>query len=342
MGKIIVTGGCGYIGSHTVTLLLEYGHEVLILDDLSNSRRDVVQAIGKITGRVPQFEQVDLSSFKKTKACFLKYPNYDAIIHFAASKAVGESKERPLKYYKNNINSLINTLQEGYANNVKNFIFSSSASVYGEVSKIPIEEDDPCHQPISPYGNTKKIGEEILSDFALINENFNVISLRYFNPIGAHPTTLIGESPTGIPNNLLPYITQTAAGVLPELNVFGDDYPTKDGTAIRDYIHVMDLAEAHVKALNRLLEFKNTPEHEVFNIGSQKGYSVMEVIQAFERYNKLKLNYKIRSRRAGDIAVLVASTNKAKKYLNWEAKFSLEDMVTTAWNWEKKNKSFHS
>ena len=338
MGRIIVTGGCGYIGSHTVTLLLDQGHEVLIIDDLSNARQDVVQAIGKITGIVPQFEQVDLSSSEKTKACFIKHQNYDAIIHFAASKAVGESKEKPLEYYKNNLNTLINTVQEGSANGIKNLIFSSSASVYGEVTKTPIEEDDLSHQPVSPYGNTKKIGEEILSDFTFIKKDFNAISLRYFNPIGAHPTALIGESPTGIPNNLLPYITQTASGALPELNVFGDDYPTKDGTAIRDYIHVMDLAEAHVKALNRLLEFKNTRRHEVFNIGSQKGYSVMEVIHAFEKCNKLKLNYKIKSRRAGDIAVLVASTSKAKNDLNWEASFSLEDMVTSAWNWEKSRK----
>lgn len=334
-GKIIVTGGCGYIGSHTVVSLIESGYEVVVFDNLSNSKEFILDRIQEITGTKPAFEKIDLANDKEAKEAYKKHNEALAIINFAAYKAVGESVKEPLMYYRNNMFSLINTLQGQVDNNIQNIIFSSSATVYGEPDTLPITEENETKRPFSPYGNTKKIAEEILEDFTKVNNDFSAISLRYFNPIGAHESGLIGEFPSGVPNNLLPYVTQCAVGVLEELKVFGNDYPTKDGTPIRDYIHVVDLAKAHVVAVDRLLENKNKSNFETFNLGTGNGYTVLDVIKTFESVTGINLNYRITERRDGDVTALYAATDLAKKELNWEAEYELEGMISTAWKWEQ-------
>ena len=291
--KIIVTGGCGYIGSHTVIELIESGYDVLVFDNLSNSTEASLDRIKQITGTRPAFFQIDLSDAKETNRCFKQHQDAQAVIHFAAHKAVGESVTDPLKYYQNNLFALINTLTSQRENGINKFIFSSSATVYGDPDHLPVTEESELKRASSPYGNSKKIGEEILEDLTKSDLTFSAISLRYFNPIGAHASGFIGETPSGIPNNLMPYITQTAAGVREQLLVYGNDYPTPDGTAIRDYIHVVDLAQAHVVALKRLLEQKQESPLEVFNLGTAKGYSVLEVIHSFESVSQVQLNYKL-------------------------------------------------
>jgi UDP-glucose 4-epimerase len=333
--KIIVTGGCGYIGSHTVITLIQHNFEVVILDNLSNSNLQILDRIEKITGVRPHFKQVDLKSAEATQAIFKIHNDAKAVIHFAAHKAVAESIQNPLMYYQNNLFSLINTLKAQQDNSIKHHIFSSSATVYGNPSQMPITEDAPTQRSFSPYGNTKKMAEEILEDFTNSQSDISVISLRYFNPIGAHESGQIGEFPTGIPNNLMPYITQTAAGVREKLMVFGNDYPTQDGSPIRDYIHVVDLAEAHLKALQRLLDPKPTQPLEVFNLGTGKGFSVLEMIKAFETVSGSPLNYEITDRRPGDVPEMFASTALAKQVLNWEASRSLHDMIQSSWTWEQ-------
>ncbi|MAO07359.1 MAG: UDP-glucose 4-epimerase GalE [Alteromonas sp.] len=334
MAKILVTGGLGYIGSHTVVALQEKGFEVVIIDNLSNSEESVLHGIEKISGIRPQFENIDLRKKELVQQFFAENP-IEGIIHFAASKAVGESVENPLLYYENNINTLVYLLQECEKHSIQNFIFSSSCTVYGEPDQLPITEDAPVKKAISPYGNTKQINEEILYDTCAVG-NLQAISLRYFNPIGAHPSAEIGELPKGTPQNLVPFITQTGAGLRAELSVFGDDYPTPDGSCIRDYIHVVDLAQAHVVALQRLLDNKNTSSYEVFNLGTGKGSSVLEVIHAFEKVSGKKLNYKIVPRRPGDVISVYANTSKADEVLGWKTKYSMEEALQSAWKWEKK------
>ena len=334
--KILVTGGLGFIGSHTVVALQEKGFEVVIIDNLSNSSLDVLAGITKITQKTPAFENIELRDKSQVKEFFEKYPDVDSVIHFAASKAVGESVENPLLYYENNLNTLTYLLQELQQKKQANFIFSSSCTVYGQADQLPITEDAPVKKAESPYGNTKQIGEEIIADTAKINENFKAISLRYFNPIGAHPSAEIGELPIGTPQNLVPFITQTAIGKRKELSVFGDDYPTEDGTCIRDYIHVMDLAQAHVVAMERLKENREKSNFEVFNLGTGKGSSVLEVINSFERSTGQKLPYKIVGRREGDIIAAYADTEKANKELGWKTKRHLDEALESAWEWQKK------
>ena len=333
--KIIVTGGCGYIGSHTVVTLINHNFEVVIIDDLSNSNAQILDRIQKITGVRPHFEQVDLKSYEATQSIFKTHKDAKAVIHFAAHKAVAESIKNPLMYYQNNLFSLINTLKAQEEHCINRLIFSSSATVYGNPSSMPITEDAPTQRSFSPYGNTKKMAEEILEDFTNSTSEVSVISLRYFNPIGAHESGQIGEFPTGVPNNLMPYITQTAAGIREKLMVFGNDYPTKDGTPIRDYIHVVDLAEAHLKAVQRLLDPASTKPLEVFNLGTGKGFSVLEMINAFEAVSGSPLNYEITERRPGDVAEMFASTALAKQVLNWEATRGLKEMIQSSWTWEQ-------
>ena len=335
MNEILVTGGLGYIGSHTCVALVEAGYRPVIIDNLSNSNEQVLDGIEAITGIRPAFYAYDLRNRDSVAEVFHKHPGLKGIIHFAASKYVGESVEKPLLYYENNICSLINLLNEALAAEVSHFIFSSSCTVYGEPEKLPVTEEMPVQSATSPYGNTKQIDEEILRDTARV-EPINVITLRYFNPIGAHPSGHIGELPVGVPQNLVPFITQTAAGLRDELKIFGDDYPTPDGTAIRDYIHVMDLAEAHVTALNRLMESKNKSRFEVFNVGTGKGSSVMEVVKTFMDVSGVDLPYRITGRRQGDITAVWADTTLASKELGWKAKRSMADAVRDAWHWEKK------
>jgi len=331
--KILVTGGLGYIGSHTVVALQQSGYEVVIIDDLSNSELFVLDRISEITGIQPDFHPIDL---KETEAVndFFETAKIDGVIHFAAHKAVGESVEKPLMYFRNNILGLVNVLEAMKNNSIDNFIFSSSCTVYGQADKMPIDENAPIKKAESPYAKTKQMGEEILEDFVSAYDK-NVISLRYFNPVGAHPSALIGELPKGIPNNLVPFVTQTAAGIREQLSVFGDDYPTRDGTAVRDYIYVCDLADAHVKALNRLLEKKNSEPLEVFNLGTGVGSTVLEVIKTFEKVNGLNLNYRIVGRRVGDITEAFADNRKAARELGWEPKTSLDESMRTAWEWQK-------
>ena len=333
--KVIVTGGCGYIGSHTVVELIQHGFEVVVFDNLSNSKEFILDHIEKITGVKPIFELVDLANEVEADKAYQKHLDADSIINFAAFKAVGESVQKPMMYYKNNLYTLINSIEAQKKYDIHNFIFSSSATVYGDPESLPITEDLKTQRAFSPYGNTKKMAEEILEDFNRSYPDFKTISLRYFNPIGAHKSGLIGELPNGIPNNLLPYVTQCAAGVLKELQVFGDDYNTKDGTAIRDYIHVVDLAKAHVKALERLIYDKEDTNFEVFNLGTGNGFTVLDIIKAFEKVADKKLNYKIVGRRSGDVESLYASTNKAKEKLAWEATLTLEDMLKSSWKWEQ-------
>ncbi|WP_438963570.1 UDP-glucose 4-epimerase GalE [Winogradskyella sp.] len=334
--KVLVTGGLGFIGSHTVVELQNKGFEVVIIDNLSNSSIDVIEGITKITDKRPVFEQLDLRDKQSTDQFFEKYNDITGVIHFAASKAVGESVKEPLMYYENNINTLVYMLQNLCQLNNKNFIFSSSCTVYGQADELPITESAPVKPAESPYGNTKQIGEEIIRDTCKVNEDLNAIALRYFNPIGAHPSSDIGELPIGVPQNLVPYITQTGVGMRDQLAVFGDDYPTEDGTCIRDYIHVVDLAKAHVIALERLIENKSLSNYEVFNLGTGKGSSVLEVIQSFEKVSGRKLNYKIAERREGDVISAYADTTHANKVLGWKTESSLDDAMASAWNWEKK------
>lgn len=331
--KILVTGGLGYIGSHTVVALQEAGYHVYIIDDLSNSELFVKDRIEEITGMKPDFFQIDLKDEEKVKAFFRDH-QVDGVIHFAAHKAVGESVEKPLMYFKNNLLALLNVLEAMKEHGVDNFIFSSSCTVYGQADKMPIDESAPIKKAESPYAKTKQMGEEILEDFVSTYDK-NVVSLRYFNPVGAHPSTLIGELPIGVPNNLVPFVTQTAAGIRECLSVFGSDYPTRDGTAIRDYIYVCDLADAHVKALTRLIEGKNTANLEIFNLGTGIGSTVLEVVKAFENVNKLKVNYKLVDRRAGDIIEARSDNTKAEKELGWKPETSLEESMRTAWEWQK-------
>lgn len=334
--KILVTGGLGYIGSHTVTELIQVGYKVVIIDDLSNSSKKVLKGIETITGQRPIFEELDVKDKVKVSDFFRRHNDLAGVIHFAAHKAVGESVEKPLMYYENNINSLIYLLQEINQLKHKNFIFSSSCTVYGQADELPITEDAPIKPAASPYGNTKQIGEEIIRDACNIDSDFKCISLRYFNPIGAHPSAEIGELPIGVPQNLVPYITQTGIGIREQLSVFGDDYPTPDGTCIRDYIHVVDLAKAHVVSLKRLIKRKNDSNFEFFNLGTGKGSSVLEVIKSFDKVSGKQLNYKIVGRRKGDIAAAYAETSKANSVLGWKTELSLDDAMASAWKWEKK------
>ncbi|GAA4323042.1 UDP-glucose 4-epimerase GalE [Pontixanthobacter gangjinensis] len=333
--RVLVTGGLGFIGSHTVVALQQEGFEVVIIDNLSNSSIDVLGGITKITGKTPEYENIDLRDKNAVKDFFEEYQDIEDVIHFAASKAVGESVTNPLLYYENNISSLVYLLHELNKRPGSNFIFSSSCTVYGQADELPITENAPVKKAESPYGNTKQIGEEIIFDTCKTNQEFKAIALRYFNPIGAHPTAEIGELPIGTPQNLIPYITQTAIGKRDELSVFGDDYPTQDGTAIRDYIHVMDLAEAHVKALQRLLAEKEKANFEVFNLGTGTGNSVLEVIRSFEKVSEQELPYKIVGRREGDITAAYADTTKANDELGWKAERSLDDALASAWKWQK-------
>jgi len=332
--KILVTGGTGYIGSHTVVELQDRGYEVIIVDDLSNSSIEVLENIAGITGKKPLFEQFDLTDAEKTETFFRKYNDIKGIIHFAASKAVGESVEKPLKYYHNNLVSLINILRGMMDNEIRNIVFSSSCTVYGQPEILPVKEDAPVQKAWSPYGNTKKISEEIISDTSKIS-GIQGILLRYFNPIGAHESAKIGELPLGVPNCLMPYITQTAIGLRPFLRVWGNDYNTPDGTAIRDYLHVTDLARAHVIAVERMLNNKMKQKIEVFNLGTGAGFSVMQVIESFERSTGVKLNYRIMDRRPGDIEQVWADTEFANRELGWKAEKSLDEMTASAWKWEK-------
>jgi UDP-glucose 4-epimerase len=334
--KILVTGGTGYIGSHTVVELLENGCETIIIDNLSNSQFEVLNGIEGIAGIRPAFENFDLCDLAKLRDCCRKYPGIHAIVHFAALKAVGESVEKPLEYYSNNLISLINLLLVMREFSIPNLVFSSSCTVYGQPDKLPVTEDTPIKPASSPYGNTKQIAEEMIHDTIASTSGLHGISLRYFNPVGAHKSSLIGELPLGTPQNLVPYITQTAIGLRKELRVFGDDYDTPDGTGIRDYIYVVDLAKAHVKAIERLLENRSKQAYEVFNLGTGKGLSVFEIIQTFEKATRQKVNYKIYPRRPGDIARVFADTALANHELGWGANTPLEETLLSAWNWEKK------
>ncbi|GIJ94711.1 UDP-glucose 4-epimerase [Capnocytophaga stomatis] len=336
MKKIVVTGGLGFIGSHTVVELQNSGFEVVIIDNLSNSSEDVLPRIVNITGKKPIFEKFDLRDKQAVIDFFQKHHDIAGMIHFAASKAVGESVEKPLLYYENNLTTLVYLLQELSKKDKAHFIFSSSCTVYGQADELPITENAPVKKAESPYGNTKQIGEEIIADTCKVTPHLQAISLRYFNPIGAHPSAEIGELPIGVPQNLVPFITQTGIGLREKLSVFGDDYPTPDGTCIRDYIHVVDLAKAHVVALQRLLEGKNAENYEVFNVGTGTGSSVLEVINSFERVSGEKLNYQIVGRRAGDITAAYANTDKANNVLGWKSKSTLDEAMASAWKWEKK------
>ncbi|MCM4162623.1 MULTISPECIES: UDP-glucose 4-epimerase GalE [unclassified Arenibacter] len=334
--KILVTGGLGFIGSHTTVELQNKGYEVIIIDDLSNSTEKVLDGIVAITGKRPIFEKIDLKDRTKVEDFFKRHQDVAGVIHFAASKAVGESVEKPLLYYENNIGTLVYLLKELAKKDKSSFIFSSSCTVYGQADKMPITESAPVKMAESPYGNTKQMGEEIIRDTCKVTPGINAIALRYFNPMGAHPSAEIGELPIGVPQNLVPFITQTGMGIREKLSVFGDDYPTVDGTCIRDYIHVVDLAKAHVVALERLMNGKNPDNYEVFNVGTGKGSSVLEVIKSFEKVSGKKLNYKIVDRRPGDITSAYADTTKANKVLGWKAESTLDEAMKSAWLWEEK------
>ncbi len=336
--KVVVTGGLGFIGSHTVVELQNQGFDVVVIDNLSNASISVLDGIERITGKKPLFENIDLREKAAVQNFFKKHNGVVGVIHFAASKAVGESVENPLLYYENNINTLVYVLQEMTVMPQANFIFSSSCTVYGQAESMPITEDATVQPAMSPYGNTKQIGEEIIVDVAKVT-NLNSILLRYFNPIGAHPSAEIGELPLGVPQNLVPFITQTAIGLRKELSVFGNDYPTVDGTCIRDYIHVVDLAKAHVVALQRLLDKQNLEKVETFNLGTGTGSSVLEVIHAFEKISGQKVQYKIVDRREGDVVQAYANTDKAREILGWNTELSLEDALASAWKWEQKVRS---
>jgi UDP-glucose 4-epimerase len=332
--KILVTGGTGFIGSHTVVELYHAGYTPVIVDDLSNSSVKILDQIEKIIGYKPEFHQFDLCDEAKTAAFIKNNTDIKGIIHFAAFKAVGESVQKPLEYYRNNFFSLINLLK-AYQEKPINFVFSSSCTVYGQPDSLPVSESAAVKKAESPYGNTKQIAEEILSETAAVNKNYNIVALRYFNPVGAHATALIGELPIGIPQNLVPFITQTAIGKREKITVFGDDYNTPDGSCIRDYIHVVDLAKAHVAAIKRMEEGKSKDNYEVFNIGTGKGTTVLEVINAFEKSTGQKLNYTIGPRRGGDIEQIYGDATKSSQELGWTAELNVEDMMQSAWEWEK-------
>lgn len=334
--RILVTGGTGYIGSHTVVELQNAGYEVIIIDNLANSNADVVDNIEKVTGIRPIFEKLDCLDFQGLDDLFTKYSGIKAIIHFAASKAVGESVQKPLMYYRNNLVSLINLLELMPKHGVEGIVFSSSCTVYGQPDELPVTEKAPTKKAESPYGNTKQINEEIVRDVVTSGAPINAILLRYFNPIGAHPSALLGELPNGVPQNLIPFLTQTAIGIREKLSVFGNDYNTPDGSCIRDYINVVDLAKAHVIAINRILDKKQKEQVEVFNIGTGRGLSVLELIHAFEESTGVKLNYQIVGRRAGDIEQVWANPDFANNELGWKAETSIEDTLRSAWNWQMK------
>lgn len=334
MKKILVTGGTGFIGSHTVVELQQEGYEVIIVDNLSNSLADVLDNITRITGIKPAFEEFDLSDRSKTADFFSRNKDINGIIHFAAFKAVGESMGKPIEYYQNNVVSLLNILENMKAYGIRDMVFSSSCTVYGQPDELPVTEKAPIKQAWSPYGNTKQMCEEILR-FTTSALPIRTIALRYFNPIGAHESALIGELPLGVPNNLVPFITQTAIGLRKVLSVFGDDYNTPDGTAIRDYIHVVDIAKAHVVAIQRMIREKGKSNLEIFNLGTGNGSSVLEVIQSFERVSGEKLNYRIMSRRPGDVEKVWADTRFANEELGWKAELGLDEMMASAWKWEK-------
>jgi UDP-glucose 4-epimerase len=336
MEKILVTGGTGYIGSHTVVELLQKKYTVIIADNLSNSTIEVVDGIEKITGIRPYFEQVDICEKEKVNALFEKYKDIKAIIHFAAFKAVGESMEMPLEYYQNNLISLMNLLEVMKKYNQPGLVFSSSCTVYGQPDHLPVTENAPVKKSLSPYGNTKQIAEEIIEDTLKAHPDLKALSLRYFNPIGAHPSSFIGELPKGVPLNLVPFVTQAVAGIRGKLKVFGNDYNTPDGTAIRDYINVVDLARAHIVAVERILAGKQKSNYEMFNIGTGRGSSVLEIIQTFEKATGEKVDYEIVDRRPGDVEQVWADTKYANKELGWKADISLEDTLASAWAWEKK------
>jgi UDP-glucose 4-epimerase len=331
--KILVTGGTGFIGSHTVVELQNAGFKVVVADNLVNSERSVIESIAEISGVAPEFEETDLSDPIQTEGLFQRHPDIKAVIHFAALKAVGDSVNRPLEYYRNNIFSLINIVKSMKDSGIDNFVFSSSCTVYGQANILPVTENTPRKDAESPYGNTKKIAEDILSN-EVDASDFHCIALRYFNPIGAHPSAIIGELPLGVPDNLVPYITQTAIGIREQLKVFGDDYNTKDGTPIRDYIHVVDLADGHVKALGHMKDFNKVM---TINLGTGKGYSVLDMVKAFEKVTEKKVPYKIVSRRAGDIGTCYADPAYAKEVLGWKATQSIEQMCEDSWRWQSNN-----
>ncbi|MBO4826090.1 MAG: UDP-glucose 4-epimerase GalE [Prevotella sp.] len=335
---ILVTGGTGFIGSHTTVELQQAGYEVVIVDNLSNSKIEVLDGIEKITGIRPAFEQIDLQDMEATEAVFRKYPKIEGIIHFAASKAVGESVEKPLMYYRNNIVSLINLLELMPKYDVKGIIFSSSCTVYGQPANenLPVTEQAPIQKALSPYGNTKQINEEIIQDYIHSGAPIKSIILRYFNPIGAHPTAFIGELPNGVPMNLIPFVTQTAIGIRKELKVFGNDYDTPDGTCIRDYIYVVDLAKAHVKAMERVLDIPDTDAVEVFNIGTGHGVSTLEVVEGFQKATGVKLPWAYAPRREGDIEKVWGNVDKANRVLGWKADTPLDQVLASAWKWQEK------
>lgn len=335
MARILVTGGTGYIGSHTVVELINSGFDVVIVDNLSNSTVDVLGGIEQITGVRPEFENIDCMDYINMDRIFEKYAGIEAVIHFAASKAVGESVEKPLLYYRNNICSLLVVLEVMKSHQVKNIVFSSSCTVYGQPAVLPVDESAPIQPALSPYGNTKQINEEIIRDVAYADRSLHAVLLRYFNPIGAHPSALIGELPNGIPQNLLPYVTQTAAGLRPQLKVFGNDYNTPDGSCIRDYIHVVDLAKAHVLAVKRMLEQKATDNVEIFNLGTGRGLSVLELVETFQKVTGVDVPYEIVSRREGDIEQVWANPKKANEVLGWKAESTVEQTLLSAWKWQQ-------
>lgn len=338
MKKILVTGGCGYIGSHTIVDLIENGFDVISIDNNSRSSKDILTGIKNITGVTVKNYLVNLCNFDDTHAVFQEHPDITGIIHFAAYKAVGESVEKPLMYFENNNQSLINVLKCAEEFSIPYFVFSSSCTVYGDPEHVPVTESTPWLQAQSPYGYTKQMGEEMVK-FTIGSNTMKSVLLRYFNPVGAHPSIQIGEVPIGKPANLVPAITQTAIGKLPEMKVHGGDYPTRDGSCVRDYIHVSDIAHAHTLALHYLIEGKNETAADVFNLGSGNGYTVLEVINAFESVSGRKLNYSIGPRRAGDVIAIFANNDKARKQLNWSCQYSLEEMMRTAWDWELKMKN---
>lgn len=339
--KILVTGGTGYIGSHTAVELIQQGFEVFIVDNLCNSSISVLEGIEKITGTKPHFVKLDLTEKTAIKKYLHDHHDLDAVIHFAALKAVGESVNEPLRYYRNNLESLTNLLKGMIDRDIPAIVFSSSCTVYGQPDRLPVKEDAPIKKATSPYGNTKQIAEDIIRDTIHSVDNLHAISLRYFNPIGAHPSSHIGELPLGVPNNLVPFITQTAAGIREQLKVFGDDYDTPDGTCIRDYINVVDLAKAHVIAVQRMINKKSEDRFEVFNLGTGKGLSVLDAIKAFEKATEKKLNYVITDRREGDVEKVWADASRANEVLGWKAESTIEETMLSAWNWEKKYRGIH-
>lgn len=341
MARILVTGGTGYIGSHTTVELMQQGYDVVIIDNLSNSTSDVLDGIEAIVGTRPAFEQVDCNNAQAVADVFTKYTDIEGVIHFAASKAVGESVEQPLMYYRNNLMSLVTLLEQMKAHNVHNIVFSSSCTVYGQPTEehLPVDETAPIQVALSPYGNTKQINEEIIRDEAHANTQLHATILRYFNPIGAHPSAMIGELPNGVPQNLLPFVTQTAIGLRKELKVFGDDYNTPDGSCIRDYIYVVDLAKAHVKAVERMLNHQATEQVEVFNLGTGRGLSVLEILNTFMQVTGVNVPYQIVGRREGDIEQVWAKPDKANNVLGWKADTPIEDVLLSAWRWEQKIRS---